>query len=98
MGIDSVLVAANLIDVPHDQQLVGQRLERFEYAVEAFGLQRRGDAESEEDIKRPDRNRLGHSPAGRGDQHLFQQRESNGDGSQSLEQCAAANVRHRVPS
>ena len=41
-----------------DQQLVAERLERFEDSLEAFGLKRGWDAEAEEDVECPDRNIL----------------------------------------
>ncbi len=79
MSIDALFVAANLIDVPHDQQLVGQRLERFQHAVESLGLQWSRDAQPEEDIEGPNGHRLINGAAGASHQHLVEQRQANGD-------------------
>jgi len=54
MSIDAGLVAPHLIHVPHDQKLLLQRLERFEYAIESFFLQGGGDAQSEKQVEGSD--------------------------------------------
>jgi hypothetical protein len=67
VGIDPRLVAADLIDLPHDQQLLAQRLQGFQHPLKTLGLQRSGNAQPEEHVERPHgnirlRRRLSSSP------------------------------------
>jgi hypothetical protein len=74
MGVDPFFIAAHLIHIPHDQQLVLQRFEWLQYIVEAFGLQRSGNSQTKEDVKRPHRNLWLRRGGQAGRNHLLQQR------------------------
>ena len=51
VGVDAAHIAAHVIHIAHDQQLLAERLKRFEHIVKAFVLQRRGNAEAEEHVE-----------------------------------------------
>ena len=88
MGVHPPLVAADLVDVPHQEELFGQRLERFEHVVEAFLLERRGDAESEEDVESAHGDAGGGGPGGSG-QHFLEQRQADADSAETSKEGPA---------
>jgi hypothetical protein len=89
VGVDARLIDAHLVHAAHDEQLFGERLERFENSGETFFLQRGRNAQSEKDIERPggDGGRL---RRGARDDHFFEQRQGDGNAAQSFEHRASA--------
>ena len=91
VSVDAGFVTANLVDIPHDQQFVGERFEWLENSVESFGLKWRRDAKSEEDVKGPDRGG-GRLFIRSGKCHLFEKRQPDRDGSQTFQRCTASDA------
>ena len=90
MGVDSLLITADLVDVSHDEQLAAQRLQGLEHALEALGLQRGRDPESEEDVESPDWHLPLQGEGRGGPEHLFKERKADGDTAEALENRTAA--------
>jgi hypothetical protein len=90
MSVDAGFIASNVINPSHDEEFVAQRLERFEDAIKALGLQGGRNAETEENVECADWNlRLG----GRLRQHLFQKGQTNDGSGDSAEHCASGKKR-----
>ena len=94
MGVDPADVAAHLVDLAHDKQLVAEWLERLEHAAEPLGLQRGRDAQAKEDVECPHRHGLG---LGR-DRHFLQQRQADRDTAQPLECGSSIDSFHQFAS
>ena len=94
VGVDAADVAANLIHLAHDEQLVAEWLERLEHAFEPLRLQRGGHAEPEKHVERPHRHGLGF----RGQCHFLQQRQADRDATQALERGSSVHSVHQFAS
>ena len=89
MCVDAGLVASHLIDLPHDEQLIRQWLERFQNAVEPLSLQRSRDPQPEKNVEGPDGNRRRRSAGRRaGEHHFFKQWKADGHSSGALQNGA----------
>ena len=92
MRVDAAYVAAHLVHVAHDEQLVAQGLERLQHVLESFPLQWCGDAQPEKYIEGARWHGLRRRESIGGD-HLLQQRQTDGDAAESLQEGAAIDGR-----
>ena len=86
MGVNARFVGPYLVDAPHNQQFVAQRLERFEDSVETFLLQWGRNAQPEKYVECSHGN-ISRRNSGR--RHFFQQRQPDRDATKTL-QCRAS--------
>jgi len=88
VSVDALLVAADMIDIAHDKQLLPEWKKGREHIVEAFPLQGSGDTETEEDVESAN----GDFARGRGRgrrHHFLEERQTDSGAAQAAEQCAS---------
>ena len=87
VGVDAIFIGANVVDSAHDKELVRERFERSHGAIEAFRLERSGDAEAEEEVEGANGNFGSLDRFGEG--HFLEKRKADSGAGKGAEEMAA---------